>query len=169
MAVLNGGINAYLQAGYPVSTDKAAPDKGNWAATGEDKAILASLQDVKEGLRTGSEQFVDARPTAQFLGIVTKPVNKSAGHLAGARSFPTDAIIKPVGAAYEFMSAEDYKKIYAQLNLQPNAATVTYCNTGHLASGAWFVAHEIMGNKSSKLYAGSMIEWTNLGNPTSGM
>lgn len=96
-------------------------------------------------------------------------MNKSAGHLAGARSFPTDAIIKPVGAAYEFMSAEDYKKIYAQLNLQPNAATVTYCNTGHLASGAWFVAHEIMGNKNSRLYAGSMIEWTNLGNPTSGM
>lgn len=169
VAILNGGVNAWLQAGFPVSTDKAAPTKGNWAAMGEDKAILASIQQVKEGLQNGSEQFIDARPTAQFLGIVSNPVNKTAGHLADARSLPTDAIVKPVGAAHEFMSAADYKKIYAEFNIQPNAPTVTYCNTGHLASGAWFVAHEIMGNKNSKLYTGSMIEWTNLGNPTVGL
>lgn len=169
LAILNGGMNALLQAGFPVSTDKAAPATGNWAAMGEDKAILASMQQVKEGLQNASNQFIDARPTAQFLGIVKKPSNRTAGHLAGARSFPTDAIVKPVGAAQEFMSAEDYKKIYAQFNIQPNAPTVTYCNSGHLASGAWFVAHEIMGNNNAKLYAGSMIEWTNLGNPTVGL
>ena len=169
LAILNGGVNAWLQAGFPVSTDKAANAKGNWTAGPEDKAILASLQQVKEGLQNGSDQFIDARPTAQFLGIVKKPINKTGGHLPGARSFPTDAIVKPVGAAHEFMSAEDYKKIFAEFNIQPNAPTVTYCNTGHLASGAWFVAHEIMGNKNSKLYTGSMIEWTNLGNPTVGL
>ena len=169
LAILNGGVNAWLQAGFPVSTDKAANAKGDWTAGPEDKAILASLQQVKEGLQNGSDQFIDARPTAQFLGIVKKPINKTGGHLPGAKSFPTDAIVKPVGAAHEFMSAEDYKKIFAEFNIQPNAPTVTYCNTGHLASGAWFVAHEIMGNKNSKLYTGSMIEWTNLGNPTVGL
>ena len=166
MAILNGGVNAWIQAGYPVSTDKAAPTKGNWVATGEDKNILASMDQVKESLRNGSEQFVDARPTAQFLSIVKAPVDKAAGHLPGARSFPTDAIVKPVGAAREFMSAEEYKKIYAQLNINPSAPTVAYCNTGHLASGAWFVSNEILGNKNTRLYAGSMTEWTNLDNPT---
>ncbi len=169
LAILNGGVNAWLQAGLPVVTDKAATTPGNWTAGPEDKSILASMQQVKEGLQKGSDQFVDARPTAQFLGIVKKPINKTAGHLPGARSFPTDAIVKPVGAAHEFMTADDYKKIYAEFNIQPNAPTVTYCNTGHLASGAWFVTHEILGNPNSKLYAGSMIEWTNLGNPTVGL
>jgi len=168
MAILNGGVNAWIQDGYPVSTDKATATKGDWAATGEDKSILASMEQVKEGLRNGSDEFIDARPTAQFLSIVKAPVDKAAGHLAGARSFPTDAIVKPVGAAREFMSAEEYKKIYAQLNINPSAHNVSYCNTGHLASGAWFVSNEIMGNKNSKLYAGSMTEWTNLGNPTVG-
>lgn len=168
MAILNGGVNSWIQAGYPVSTDKATTTKGDWVATGEDKNILASMEQVKEGLRNGSDQFIDARPTAQFLSIVKSPVDKAAGHLSGARSFPTDAIVKPVGASREFMSAEDYKKIYAQLNINPSAPTVSYCNTGHLASGAWFVSNEIMGNKNSKLYAGSMTEWTNLGNPTVG-
>lgn len=169
VAILNGGVNAWIQAGFPVSTAKVTPAKGNWAAATEDKAILASLQQVKEGLQGGKDQFIDARPTAQFLGIVKKPINKTGGHLPGARSFPTDAIVKPVGAAHEFMSADDYKKIYAEFNIQPDAPTVTYCNTGHLASGAWFVSHEILGNKNSKLYTGSMIEWTNLGNPTVGL
>ncbi|MGC8507180.1 MAG: sulfurtransferase [Thiomonas sp.] len=169
LAILNGGTAAWLQAGLPVSTDKPTPTKGDWVAGAEDKAILASLDQVKEGLQSGKDQFVDARPTAQFLGIVKKPINKTGGHLPGARSFPTDAIVKPVGAAHEFMSADDYKKIYAEFNIQPDAPTVTYCNTGHLASGAWFVTHEILGNKNSKLYTGSMIEWTNLGNPTVGL
>ena len=151
-----------------MSTDKAATTKGDWVATGEDKSILASMEQVKEGLCNGSDQFIDARPTAQFLSIVKAPVDKAAGHLAGARSFPTDAIVKPVGAAREFMSAEDYKKIYAQLNINPSAPTVAYCNTGHLASGAWFVSNEILGNKNTRLYAGSMTEWGNLGNPTVG-
>jgi thiosulfate/3-mercaptopyruvate sulfurtransferase len=166
LAILNGGVNAWIQAGYPVSTDKTATAKGDWVATGEDKSILASMEQVKEALLHGSDQFIDARPTAQFLSIVKSPLNKVAGHLPGARSFPTEAIVKPVGAAREFMSAEDYKKLYAQLNINPSAPTVAYCNTGHLASGAWFVANEIMGNKNSKLYTGSMTEWTNLGNPT---
>jgi thiosulfate/3-mercaptopyruvate sulfurtransferase len=168
MAILNGGVNAWIQDGYPVSTDQATPKKGNWAATGEDKNILASMEQVKKGLHNGSDEFIDARPTAQFLSIVKAPVDKAAGHLAGARSFPSEAVVKPVGAAREFMSAKEYKKIYAQLHINPKAHNVSYCNTGHLASGTWFVSHEIMGNKHSRLYAGSMIEWTNLNNPTVG-
>lgn len=166
MAILNGGVNAWIQEGYPVSTDPAAAKQGDWAVRGEDKKILASMEQVKEGLRKGSDEFIDARPTDQYLSIVKPPIDKAAGHLAGARSFPTDAIVKPVGAAREFMSAAEYKKIYAQLHINPGAHNVSYCNTGHLASGTWFVTSEIMGNKHSRLYAGSMTEWTNLNNPT---
>ncbi len=169
LAILNGGVNAYLQAGFPVSTAKATPSRGDWAATGEDSAILATLPQVKEALAGGSDQLIDARPTPQFLGIVNKPITRTGGHLAGARSFPPDAIARPRGAAYEFMTAGEYAQIYAELNIRRGAPTVTYCNTGHLASGAWFVAREIMGNENARLYAGSMTEWTNLGNPTVGV
>ncbi len=169
IAILNGGTNAWINAGYPVSSSPAPKTAGDWKASGEDKAILASMQDVKDGLRSGSEQFIDARPTAQFLGIAKKPINKTAGHLAGAKSFPIDAIVKDDHGAAMFMTAADYRKIFHDFNISPNTPTTTYCNTGHLASGAWFVVHEIMGNKNSKLYAGSMNEWTNLGNPTVGL
>src|SRR3569832_1413440 len=162
-------MDAYLQAGFPVSTDKPAAAKGNWVATGEDKNNLATMQQVKEGLQAGNVQFVDARPTNQYLGIVKKPVNKTGGHLAGARSFPTEVITKPAGAAHEFMSADEYKKILANFNVKPDAPSVAYCNTGHLASCAWFVQHEILGNSNSKLYAGAMAGGAGRGNPTVGL
>lgn len=169
LAVLNGGVNGWIQSGFPVSTDKPAPARGNWTAGKEDASILATIDQVKSDLGRQGVQFVDARPTAQYLGIVTKSSNKSGGHLAGARSLPTDAVVRQVGAATEFLSADEYRRIYAAYGIQPKATTVSYCNTGHLASGAWFVNHEIVGNPASRLYAGSMIEWTNLGNPTVGL
>ncbi len=170
VAILNGGVNAWLQDGLPVSTQPIVATRGNWSAGATDAGLLATLEQVKQGLRSGSDQFVDARPIAQFLGIVVKrPVDAAGGHLPGARSLPTEAIVKPVGAAHVFMSAADYRKIYAEFNIQPDAATVTYCNTGHLASGAWFVDHEILRNPRTRLYTGSMTEWTHLGNPTRGL
>lgn len=166
VAVVNGGVAAWLQAGYDVSSDKSSAPAGDWAAGKTDDALLATLDEVKKQAHAGNVQFIDARPTAQYLGYVTKPVVKSAGHLPGAKSLPTDAIVHPVGAASEFLTAAGYHKVFADYGIEPAVATVTYCNTGHLASGAWFVSHELLGNKNSKLYAGSMIEWTNLGNPT---
>ena len=169
IAILNGGTNAWLNAGFPVSTKPAPTAKGDWKPMGENKAILATTTQVKEGLNSGAEQYIDARPTAQFLGIAKKPIDKTAGHLAGAKSFPIDAIVKDDHGATMFMTAADYKKIFHDTNISDNAPTTTYCNTGHLASGAWFVVHEIIGNKNSRMYAGSMNEWTNLGNPTVGL
>ena len=169
VAILNGGTAAWLNAGYKVSTDAAPTAMGNWKAGAEDHAILASIDEVKAGLKGGSEQFIDARPTPQYLGIAKKPIDKSAGHLPGAKSFPTDAIVQTKDGVTRFMTAADYKHIFGAYNIMDSAPTTTYCNTGHLASGAWFVVHEIVGNKNSKLYANSMNEWTNLGNPTVGL
>jgi len=39
---------------------------------------------------------------------------------------------------------------------------IQFCNTGHWASIGWFVASEIVGNKQSQMYDGSMVEWTML-------
>jgi len=41
----------------------------------------------------------------------------------------------------------------------------TYCNTGHLASGTWFVLHELAGNRQARLYDGSLNAWALSGHP----
>ncbi len=82
VAVLNGGTNSWLSAGYQVSTDPIGVRHGDWAATAERRDILATTDDVKAAMRTHSVQLVDARPTAQFFGII----KKSGSHCRGTPS-----------------------------------------------------------------------------------
>jgi thiosulfate/3-mercaptopyruvate sulfurtransferase len=169
IAVLNGGTNGWLNAGNAISTDPINAGHGDWAATAERKNILATTDDVKAAIRSRSAALVDARPTAQFFGIVKSPAVTAAGHLQGARSFPTEAMTRPTGGAQEFLTEKQYRTILTQLRINPDRASISYCNTGHLGSGAWFVMHEIFKNPAAKLYAGSMNEWTHLGNPVVGL
>ncbi|MGA7105691.1 MAG: rhodanese-like domain-containing protein [Candidatus Deferrimicrobiaceae bacterium] len=39
------------------------------------------------------------------------------------------------------------------------AEIITYCDTGLLASGWWFVLSEVLGYRNVKIYDGSMQEW----------
>lgn len=169
VALLNGGTAAWLQAGYAVSTAAAPTARGDWKPGRPDAAILATLEQVRQGLDSGAVQFIDARPTPQYLGIEQPPIDRSAGHLPGAKSFPTDAIVATRDGVTRFLTARDYEWMFANYDISTHAPTITYCNTGQLASGAWFVAREILGNRQARMYANSMNEWTHLGHPTVGL
>ena len=169
IAVVNGGLNAWLAAGLPVTTDPIAAKQGDWKATAERNEILATTDDVKAAMKDGSAQFIDGRPTAQYFGISKSPVVRAGGHLEGAKMLPTEAIAMSVGPSQQFMGAKQYTAIYKNQGIDASKPSIAYCNTGHFASGAWFVASEIMGQKNAKMYAGSMNEWTNLGNPVVGL
>ena len=58
------------------------------------------------------------------------------------------------------LPAATYRDVFKASGVDPQGPAITYCNTGHLASGAWFVMSEVLGNKQTKLYDGSMHEWT---------
>ncbi len=169
IAILNGGTNGWIGAGYEVSTDAIPPRRGNWTATAERSEILATTGDVQESARSHATQLVDARPTAQYFGITKSPIVLAAGHVEGARSFPTEAVSRPAAGGQYFMTASEYRTILAHQDIRPDEPSISYCNTGHYASGAWFVAHEILKNPKAKLYAGSMNEWTHLKNPVVGL
>ena len=51
-------------------------------------------------------------------------------------------------------------ELAAIANSVPAGPVVSYCNTGHWAATDWFVMHELLGRKEARLYAGSMVEWT---------
>lgn len=165
MAILNGGMAAWLAAGYPADTSAPANKQGNWVAGGEDKNILATYSDVKAALAKKNVQLADARPQNQYMGVFTKK-GELSGHLKGAKDISPDLLTTADGASANFLPAASYKSIMKAKGLKGNAETIAYCNTGHLASGLWFVSHEIMGNKKTKLYDGSLVEYSLLGGET---
>lgn len=49
--------------------------------------------------------------------------------------------------------------LVADAGVSSDAKEITYCNTGHWASVAWFGLSEVMGNKNTAMYDGSLTEW----------
>jgi thiosulfate/3-mercaptopyruvate sulfurtransferase len=168
IAILDGGVAGWIDSGQPVSLDDAAPARGDWQASAAHRELVAESQDVADAAAS-KIQLVDARPLPYYLGLQKKPIVKSAGHIAGAVDFPTDVVSIAQGPETHFLSADQYKTVFEKIGVKVQGPSITYCNTGHLAAGAWFVMSEVLGNKQVKLYDGSMHEWTLENRPVVGM
>lgn len=169
IALLDGGNAAWIAAGLPVSTGKKDVVRGDWEATAERRELLAEIADVEQALKE-KVQIVDARPLPQYLGIsFKKPSVTAGGHLAGALNVPTDVRTRSSGIAQMFLKPDEYRAVLKSQGVNEQVPTVTYCNTGHMAAGMWFIQSEILGGKNVRLYDGSMHEWTTLGKPVVGL
>lgn len=165
IAILDGGDAGWLGAGLTLVSDKPATARGDWKATAERRELLAEASDVEKAA-AAKVQLVDARPLPQYAGLTfKKPLVTAGGHVSGARNLPTDVHTRAAGGAQIFLSPAEYRGIMALQGIDPAAPSISYCNTGHLASGAWFVMSEVLGNRSVKLYDGSMHDWTGSGHP----
>jgi thiosulfate/3-mercaptopyruvate sulfurtransferase len=169
MALLDGGNACWLAAGFPVSTaPMATVAAGTWTAGELDKTWLAEIDDLKPA--GAAPMLIDARPSPQYHGLYfKKPAVAAGGHVAGALSFPIDMQTRQVGLAQAFMTPAQYAKVLSALDIKPQPGAISYCNTGHMAAGAWFVLSEIMMIDGVRLYDGSMHEWTTLGRPVVGI
>ncbi|ACX95414.1 sulfurtransferase [Halothiobacillus neapolitanus] len=160
MAILNGGMAQWLADGMPAATDAPAVSAGNWVASAERKNILATYQEVKKAVEhPGAVEFADARPTNQYMGVFTKP-KELPGHLPGAKNVPPDLLTTADGASARFLPKASYESMFKTVGLNSGKEIIDYCNTGHLASGLWFVTHEIVGDKKARLYDGSIVEYS---------
>ena len=160
MAVLNGGYSSWLLEGRPVET-KAAAATGDWTVKADRTAqYMASSDDVAKAIKKHSATLVDSRDAPLFHGVVKRDYVFGYGHLAGAKLYSADLMFKSAGGSLKFMPAATYGALMKAQGINPAAAAITYCNSGHLSSGPWFVMSEMLGDKSVKLYDGSLHEWT---------
>ncbi len=159
VSVLNGGMNAYtnddkrpLQAG--AVTPQAKTFKANLR-----KEMLLTIDDVKKA-QADNRLLIDARPEDQYAGINRHPRSTQSGTIAGARSVPHNWMT--VNGGGMFRPKAQLEQLYAVANVPTAGENIQFCNTGHWASIGWFVASELVGNKESRMYDGSMVEWTML-------
>ncbi|CUA93828.1 sulfurtransferase [Thiomonas bhubaneswarensis] len=166
IAILNGGMHAWISAGYAVDTDAIAPmTSSKWQAKAPDVALLATTEQVQAAQRTHG-LLLDARPLAQFAGLERTPVVPKAGRLAGASPLPAELLYRNADdGSWRFLSAQVYRKVLAGAGMHRVSPGIVYCNTGQYAAGAWFVVHRIMGVKGLREYPGGMNEWEQRGLP----
>lgn len=154
VSILDGGLAAWKGAGFALEKGPHAPSPAIFTAS-IDNSILALASDVEAIEHNGGATLVDARPASFFLGKEKAPGAQAYGHIPGAVSVDSAEFYNP-----QTNRLRPKAELAAIAGKLPAGAAVTYCNTGHWAATDWFVLHEVLGQKSARLYAGSMVEWT---------
>ncbi|CAM3657640.1 sulfurtransferase [Polynucleobacter antarcticus] len=169
IAVLDGGMAGWLSEGRDFSTATASKSIGNWTAKAERKELIANSEQVAAASKNGQSTLIDARQPAQFLGLSKRDYVLTYGHIAGGKQFAPELLAKSKKGALYFWDKNTYQALFLANDISTNMPAISYCNSGHLAAGGWFVMSELVGNPSTKLYDGSLYLWTLEGRPTVGV
>lgn len=158
IAILNGGFSAWRRAGLPVSTAAASVSPSDWSPRWQDTWRI-STQAIEQRIGDPRLRLVDARPGAFYEG--SRSYLARPGTIAGAAGLSFEhwfegGSLKQVGALQQILQASP---------LPAAAETVSFCNTGHWASINWFVFSELLGVPDTRLYAESMVEWSQADRP----
>ena len=159
VAVLDGGLAAWIAAGLPLTTEvptfpAVGPSglRDDWTGVIERDALRARL---------GSVRLLDARAGARYRGEV-EPVDAYPGHIPTAISAPTDGNLGPDG---RFLSAADLAARYRELGADGSAGPVIVsCGSGVSATHD-ALALRVAGLPDPILYPGSYSDWTQSGLP----
>lgn len=150
-AVLNGGWQAWLRGGHPVSTAiPAAPVKSAC-----DFAALPSLVQVMHAgdIDATAHLLLDAREMPRFRGDV-EPLDPVAGHIPGALCSPFSANLDAGGC---FKAPADLREKFAPA-AHAQMPVVCYCGSGVTAAHN-VLAMKVAGLDEPALYPGSWSEW----------
>ena len=153
VAVLDGGWDAWQQAGSQVTAQVPAIQTGVFNSAVRDISIDTAFIQKKLGLP--QIKVINARSADRFRGE-NETLDPVGGHIPGAvnRFFKAN-----LAADGRFKTAADLRGEYAQLLGElPPAAVVHQCGSGVTACHN-LLAMEIAGLAGSRLYPGSWSEW----------
>ncbi|HRD75008.1 MAG TPA: rhodanese-like domain-containing protein, partial [Hyphomicrobiaceae bacterium] len=164
VSILDGGFIGWASAidaqtkkpVNPLATDDVKPVAKTFKPAFRAEMIVTA-EEVKSAAAAGTP-MVDNRPYDFYVGLNKSPAAKRAGTIPGAVSLPEGWLTENGGG--RFRTRDQLLKLYRAQSISPTAAHITFCNTGHWASLGWFVSSELLGNKSVRMYDGSMAEWT---------
>ncbi|SLN73914.1 sulfurtransferase [Oceanibacterium hippocampi] len=156
VSILNGGERAWVAAGGEVSTDAVKPVAASFTGTLRSE-LLATAADVEKARADGT-RLIDGRPAAQYKGESKSPVARVAGTIPSAVNIENAKLYDAENAS--FVSKETVASLAKGVDVDADKENIAFCNTGHWASVIWFGLSEVQGNKRTKMYDGSMAEWT---------
>jgi len=154
VAVLDGGLDAWLQAEYEVTAAQPEPAPCEFHGEAGSMPVLNAEQ-VAAGIADGSLVVVDVRAAERFRGE-NEPLDKVAGHVPGALNLPLG---NNLAASGSFQAPGALAALYeSRLPDADPSALAFMCGSGVSACHS-LLALEIIGWSGAALYAGSWSDW----------
>ncbi len=127
-----------------------------------DRSILADSNDIIES-KKNNYQLVDAREKDFYLGINKLKGFGKFGTIESSINIPSKWFLE--GRGLSFNNLNLLKKIFYYSKIDLNENLIFFCYSGLESSINWFVSYELMKNKNSKLYEGSLFDWVSKNKP----
>jgi thiosulfate/3-mercaptopyruvate sulfurtransferase len=152
--ILDGGLPKWIKEGRPLETGDAHPKPRAFTPRLEDH-FVASLDEVRAALSSGSAQVVDARPADRFRGAVPEPrPGVRSGRIPGSLNLPFVDIVEHGS----LKPKEALKAAFAEHGVDLAKPIITTCGSG-VTAAILALAVEEAGGKVEGLYDGSWAEW----------
>jgi hypothetical protein len=103
--------------------------------------------------------LIDARLPVFFEGNKAHSAAKRPGTLPGAINQSYAVFFEDDAAS--ITTPADTAVLKASLGIKGDEEVISFCNTGHWAATHWFALSELADVENAKLYAGSIVEYSN--------
>ena len=155
VAVLDGGLPAWIQAGLPTEKLSASSSDPNGSFQSKYKEnLVCNLQDVQAAMNATDTLILDARSAGRFNATAPEPrADLRGGHIPGSKSLPYTQVL----SNNHFLPKAELKIIFDKLDVRHKKLIFT-CGSGITACIILLAAH-ISGHENLSVYDGSWSEW----------
>lgn len=150
--VLDGGIQAWIRARLPITTDVVSPKMSQFKIN-ERPEVLATADDVLRHLGQKAACILDTRSEDEYMGRNIRAAR--GGAVPGAVHLEWTNNLDRSG---EFKSAAELKSMYEKLGVTPDKEVFSYCQGGYRAAHS-YLALRLIGFPKVRNYIGSWKEW----------
>ncbi len=156
VAVLDGGLRAWTEAGHPLSREQPTYPKARLTLRDRWTNVIDRTELTE---RLGGVVLLDARAPERYVGEV-EPIDPAAGHIPTAVNAPTAGNLDDEG---RFLPPDELRRRYRQL-AAGDRPFVASCGSGTTACHD-VLAMRLAGLPEPLLYVGSFSDWSRSGMP----
>ncbi len=150
--VLDGGMRAWMHAGYPITTDATPPSPAQLKRE-EKNDLLATVDIVLSALRQPAVCIVDTRSEDEYMGRNIRAAR--GGAVPGAIHLEWTNNLEDKG---RFKAAPELKDMYQKAGITPDREILVYCQGGYRSAHS-YLALRLLGYPRVRNYLGSWKEW----------
>jgi thiosulfate/3-mercaptopyruvate sulfurtransferase len=153
VSILDGGLEAWREAGRAVSTEAATPPRGSFTVK-LNPAVVADAPWIQTNAARPDIALLDARAPEFYLGFSAGQMPR-AGHIPSAMNIPFTSLTSELTSMRD---EQRLRRLFEGAGAARGDTVVTYCHVGLQASLLYFNARRL--GYPAKIYDGSFEDWS---------